>query len=339
MALFKRRASRGESMPPAGWNPASDRRGFYRWWDGARWTDQYHPMSEEAPEIQSPLSRVDPSAAVEQPPAKTTAQKAVSPWAKATVWQQVVGENNYGPAFKKLLRKNRGRSDGYGTEFDGLAATAVAEPNNKYDAFAVAVRVQGELVGYLPRDAAQFYSPALQDLAERGEVLAVQARVWVAPKDDANRVGSVTVMLPPPNGVQAFNEPPEEAHQILPHGGAIQVTGEDQHMDVLGRYISDGERYLAVTLHVVEEQKTERSQPYQCVEVRLDGHRVGVLTKAMSEKLADVVQYIAERGKVPVCRAVLKGSPLRAELVLYVAKSHEVTRRWLDAVDDGGARA
>ena len=76
--------------------------------------------------------------------------------------------------------------------------------------------------------------------------------------------------------------------------------------------MSDGERYLAVTLHRVEEQKTERSAPYSCVEVRLDGDRVGVLTKAMSEKIADVVQYVTERGKTPVCRAVLKGSPLRA---------------------------
>ena len=48
-------------------------------------------------------------------------------------------------------------------------------------------------------------------------------------------------------------------------------------MDVLRRYVGDRDRHLAVTLHLVEEAKTEGSTPYRCVEVRLDGHRVGVL--------------------------------------------------------------
>ena len=90
-----------------------------------------------------------------------------------------------------------------------------------------------------------------------------------------------------------------------------------------------------MTLHLVEEQKTQRSQPYRAVEVRLDGHRVGVLTKAMSEKLADLVAPVNDGNLLPVSRAVLKGSPLRAELVLYVAKSHEVTSTWLKAIPTG----
>jgi hypothetical protein len=45
-----------------------------------------------------------------------------------------------------------------------------------------------------------------------------------------------------------------------------------------------------------------------------------------------VVAYVAERGHVPVCRAVLKGSPLRADVTLYVARSNEVTKRWLDGI-------
>lgn len=334
MAFFTRRStSSDDNLPPAGWHPAADRPGFYRWWDGAKWTDQYHPLPQEDSPHPVPVTSVAPSSESRPVPA-ASASKAVAPWAKATVWQAAVGESSYPQAFERLLRKNNGRREEWGTELTGIAATVVAEPNNQYDPNAVAIHVQGELAGYLPRDAAQLYSPPLQDLAERGEHLAVEARVWVAPPDDDYRAGSVTVVLPPPHGVQSFNELPAMPHKVLPFGGAIQVSGEDQHMDVLRRYVSDGERYLAVTLHLVEEQKTERSAPYSCVEVRLDGHRVGVLTKAMSEKIADVVQYVTERGKTPVCRAVLKGSPLRAELVLYVAKSHEVTRRWLNTVAD-----
>jgi hypothetical protein len=36
-------------------------------------------------------------------------------------------------------------------------------------------------------------------------------------------------------------------------------------------------------------------------------------------------------GKLPICRAVLKGSSLRAELRLHVAKSSQVISRWLEA--------
>jgi hypothetical protein len=54
----------------------------------------------------------------------------------------------------------------------------------------------------------------------------------------------------------------------------------------------------------------------------------------MSEKVIDVVDFIASKGRLPLCRAVLKGSPLRAELTLQVAKAHEVTRRWLDGIQE-----
>jgi hypothetical protein len=94
------------------------------------------------------------------------------------------------------------------------------------------------------------------------------------------------------------------------------------------------DRYLAVTLHIVDEVKTPSSSPYRAVEVRLGGQRVGVLTKTMSDKIIDVVDFVSQKGRLPVCRAILKGSPLRAELTLQVAKAHEVTRRWLEAIDD-----
>lgn len=332
MALFTRKQEPPQGqLPPPGWHDAPDQPGFYRWWDGARWTEHVHPKAgADARE-----SRNDTLVAMVRLEGQDTRPaRPVRPWARAAVRLSIVGENNYGGAFERLLRRNGGRREEWGAEFTALPATAAAEPSNAYDENAVAIHVQGELVGYLPRDAAVRYSPPLRDLAERGEYLVVEARVWVAPQGD-ERMGSVTVSLPPPHGVQSFNELPEEAHTVLPEGAAIQVAGEDQHMDVLGKYVSDGERYLAVSLHLVQEQKTERSAPYACVEVRLDGHRVGVLTKAASEKLSEVINYVTERHKVPVCRAVLKGSPLAAELVLYVAKSHEVTRRWLDDVDSG----
>ena len=315
MGWFVSKPEPAQPVPP-GWHDAPDRPGYWRWWDGQQWTRNYHPKGP-------PTASSDGGG-----PAGTP----VASWAKRSVWQRAVGEQAYADAFQRIVLRSGKRVGEEGTELNEIAASVVADPNNPHDSNAVAIWVLGELVGHLPRDAAARYSPPLRDLADQGHHLATTARVWAAPIGDG-RGGSVTVMLPPAEGVQSFNEPPEIPHTVLPDGAAVQVGGEENHMDVLSRYVGDRDRHLAVTLHLVEEAKTERSTPYRCIEVRLDGHRVGVLAKGASEKLADVVEFVHERGRLPVARAVLKASPLRAEIVLNVAKSHEVTRRWLDSIE------
>lgn len=57
----------------------------------------------------------------------------------------------------------------------------------------------------------------------------------------------------------------------LPRGTAVQPTREEEHMEVLTRYVADQERHPALTLHLVEEARTQRSTPYEAVEVRLMG--------------------------------------------------------------------
>lgn len=355
---FKGKATRA-AAPAAGWHPAPDRPGSLRWWDGSAWSEHYSDGAARPaePDTQKPgaasparaetAAAESTSAPATTEPARSMRRRAsgepngkpVSGWGKPTVWQNVVGEQHYRSAFATLLRASGRKLEEYGTELQDQAALVVAEPGNRYDANAVAVWVGGHRVGYLGRDTAARYSPALQDLAEAGMVLEVSARVWVAPRGD-DRGGSVTVMLPPEDGVQPFNALPEGAHTVLPRGTAIQVTGEERHMDVLGRYVHDRGRHLALTLHLVDEAKTERSTTYRAVEVRLDGHRVGVLTKATSDKLADLVTYVSERGRETVARGFLQGSALRAELTLHVAKSHEVPGRWLERIQpvDGAAQ-
>ena len=70
------------------------------------------------------------------------------------------------------------------------------------------------------------------------------------------------------------------------------------------------------------------------VEVRLDGDRVGVMSKAMSDQIRDLVTYVAGEGRIPVARAIIKGSNLRADVVVLVARTSEVPQRWLDTVTD-----
>jgi hypothetical protein len=119
---------------------------------------------------------------------------------------------------------------------------------------------------------------------------------------------------------------------VLPWGRAVQITGEDQHMDVLRTFVlGSAPRYVAATLHLVDEPR-RTGGPARLIEVRLDGGRVGGMSKTISDQIGDLVTYVADNGRTPVARAIVKGSDLRAEVVLHVARTSEVPQRWLDSV-------
>jgi len=66
------------------------------------------------------------------------------------------------------------------------------------------------------------------------------------------------------------------------------------------------------------------------IEVRIDGAAAGKLTPKMSGELMPVVRYLNESDIVSVCRAMLKGNRLKADVTLYVARAGEVPAEWLD---------
>lgn len=258
----------------------------------------------------------------------------VHPWAPKATYTPVVGEAYRDPASLRRLFKNRGLTITQdGEEIDDTTAQLAPDPNNPYDPNAVTVWIEGTMVGFLAKELAADYASPLAELAEEGKHLEIKARIWARLGYEGRIHASASVWLPPATGVQSFNALPDEPYWVLPTGrGLIQVTREEDHMEALSGFLCDQERYLAVTLHAVEEARTSRSTPYEGVEVRLMGQRVGVLTKAMSEQLRDLVVHVAGRGRVPVCRATLRGSPLRAELTLHTVRSADVTRAWLDQI-------
>lgn len=89
-----------------------------------------------------------------------------------------------------------------------------------------------------------------------------------------------------------------------------------------------------MTLHVVGEPRRSGAAVRQ-VEVRLDGERVGLLSKALSDQVADLVAFVAQRGCLPVARAVVKGSDLRADVTVHVVRMSGGPQKWLDAVGGG----
>jgi collagen type III alpha len=219
----------------------------------------------------------------------------------------------------------------------------VAEPDNPHDRNAVAVLIAGQTVGYLPREDAPAYSRVLQRLASQGFVAQVSARIWASDFDDyevdrrgnyvqSKRFGAgIKVDLGEPHLLVPGNMHPPGAHELLPLGGAIQVTGEEAHADVLAAYSgSAGEQWAYATLHEMTQQLARSTRTV--VEVRLDDQRIGQLTPKMSGDLLVAIRHINESGGAAACRALVKGNRAAAQVTLYVQRSHELEDAWFDTV-------
>jgi hypothetical protein len=83
----------------------------------------------------------------------------------------VMGEASYQPALEALA----GGRDRDGVLQQSHVALLWPEPNNRYDPNAIAVKIDGRLVGYLSRDDAIWYHQPVDWLAARGRYIAVQA--------------------------------------------------------------------------------------------------------------------------------------------------------------------
>jgi collagen type III alpha len=253
--------------------------------------------------------------------------------------QEVVGESNYLDQIKRVVGKSH-HPDGAEHLHPALL---VPEPDNPHDRNAVAVKIGGQTVGYLPREDAAEYSRVLQRLDAQGFVAQVQARIWASDFNDyevdkrgnymqSTRFGAgVRVDLGEPHLLVPGNSPPRGTYELLPVGGAIQVTGEEAHTDILAAYCGAvGEQWAFATLHEMTQQLARSTRTV--VEVRLDDQRIGQLTPKMSGDLLAAIRHINELGSTTSCRALVKGNRAAAQVTLYVKRSHELEDAWFDDV-------
>lgn len=244
---------------------------------------------------------------------------------------EVVGESHHAREIRGLLP--------HGDLGDGIEtivrASLVHTPNNPHDRNAVEVRAVTGLVGFLSREDAVRYAPVLSALQQSGQTASTSARVWGYDREnwDSGKkefVGSIRVDLAEPHMLVPANRPPVGAHKVLPVGAAIQVTGEEKHMPAILQYLnSDGECWIHATLHQLVEEGSRSSKTL--AEVRIDGNTVGCLTPKMSSDLLPAVSYLAEFGQTTCVRAIVKGNRLKAEVVLYVLRAHELPADWFSA--------
>ena len=115
-----------------------------------------------------PVEPVAPPDPVPDPERPGFALANVTPgWIELDEWLEwgpprnaIVGESNYQPALRRVC--GRRREVGW---CRAVEVTLVREPDNPHDANAVMATIDGECVGYLPREHAGYMAPILDDHA------------------------------------------------------------------------------------------------------------------------------------------------------------------------------
>ncbi|GAA2531728.1 DUF2510 domain-containing protein [Mycolicibacterium diernhoferi] len=248
----------------------------------------------------------------------------------------IVGESFYGANIQSLL------PDGW--TGDGVEVRRnfelIPEPDNPHDEWAISVRADGQTVGYLCREDAPHWANVVRRVVASGLVPVVPGRIyayeatdWDAwdgendpPKDLAARV---QLKLGDPHGALPLNVPPSVPYTLIPRSAIVQVTKEDEHSDVLLRFVpAAGYGALFVTLHECSTGRPGSAK--QVVEIRIDDERIGQLTPQMSQRFLPMIRHLDARGLVTACWGDIKGSAVAAEVRIDGIKANEADASVLD---------
>lgn len=278
-----------------------------------------------APSTPTPRKAVPEIEYVPTPPRGESVEPWGPPWSRI----EVTGESYHEKEIAELFAGVANYRTPGGADLDEKAVMA-PDPNNPHgEGHAIAVFVRGRHVGYVPHEDSTSYFPAVAALSAEGAAVTVDARVWASNnyRGDGFR-GRVTLAVPRPKEFfYPTSLPSGKKVVLLPVGNALQVTGEEKHLDFLLPYVGQN---VAVTLHKVTAEKNHK--PVDLVEVRLDNEPVGAFTPSTSVKLSGLVDRANRVGGLPVARASVAGNEAKVDVTVYVARSADVSQQWLDTL-------
>ncbi|MCP9624834.1 TerD family protein [Nocardia otitidiscaviarum] len=202
----------------------------------------------------------------------------------------------------------------------------VPEPDGDRGEWAVSVRADGRTVGYLNDEDAPRWAGVLRRIVSSGFVPTTTSRIWAREYDGFDGIefsAYMHIALGDPDEALPLNEPPAVPYTMLPRSSIIQVTKEDDHFDVLRKYVPDkGYGLLFATLHE-NTAATNKAKPH--VEVRLDEKRIGQLTPQMSQRFLPMLRHLNQRALVAACWADITGSAVAAKVRIDAVKANEAT--------------
>lgn len=224
----------------------------------------------------------------------------------------VVGESHYQAALRNAVR---GRAAGTGFD-DHLPVTAVLvpEPTNPHDPNAVRVDVRSDAgpatVGHLAREVAVHYQPALLAL-DANHYGTCAARI----AGGGEKYYGIYLHLAGPELMLFANRSKRgstgdaEWSSMATLCPEVQctVTGEEHHQDqlqsVAPRSPNEATRVIVTLCYCQIVNGKHRGE--QAIEVRLDGERVGQLTRAMTQRYTPHMDAVARTGRIPAAEAVV----------------------------------
>lgn len=270
--------------------------------------------------------------------ARQPSQAVFRLWSRGK-WPQVdvVGESHYKESLRSLFPA---KLPADGSQSIDTTAILLPEPTNKHDPNAVMVLVQGKHVGYLAREDAARYAPVLNQLIRANLQPETSCNIWAHEYDDyvgtdrrgrsvyrTEFGGGVRIVLEEPHLCLPTNAPPTVPYVMLPQGAAVQVTGEENHLDAISPVLRpEGQSSAYVTLHPVTEQLTRSTR--EVLEIRIDGRRIGQLTPKMSGDFLPAVGLLESLGYQAAAQALVTGNRLKAEVTIYAQRAHQLSADW-----------
>ena len=209
----------------------------------------------------------------------------------------------------------------------------IPEPSNRYDRNAVMVVAGHEHIGYLPRAVAADYAEPLQQITAAGYAPQTWARIWVVTRRDWQSGGTKThanvrVALADAQRLVPVNDPPTRPYSLLPWAGAVQVTGEEKHLEVLSEYV-DPERPVTAIATLHETEATSRTGSKSIVEVCIDGQTIGTLTPQMGQNFLPTIRHLLDQSLTTAAWLTIKGSAIAVQATLQAPKAHDLPSDWL----------
>lgn len=257
----------------------------------------------------------------------------------------LVGEYYHSDAIREAIG---GFPETGGSEQTDVQVELVPEPDNPYgrQGQAISARINNKVVGYLSNDDAARWHRELHRIVASGVVPVTQGNVlayWRTSYEERRSRFSqdqpafeletnIRIRLPEPGYLVPLNVQKFENLSVLPWGNALQVTGEDEHLDHLVQYVPmSGEGMVVLTLHRITHT-LKNGSVRDLVEVRLDGRRVGQLTPASSSHFLPTIDHADDMGKSLGVWAKLQGSSIAVELTVHGARAKELSDDWLSTM-------
>jgi len=250
---------------------------------------------------------------------------------------KVVGESHYQPALQLIAN---GRV--FGTDFADhgpVQALLVPEPQNPFDQNAVRVDIlisdrQSVKVGYLSRAVAPRYQPQLLQLQDRRRIGTCPGRLTGG---GPGRYYGVYLHVAPPDRLLTPMQPLDQQAFAHVTGTEITlkaewtcvVTGEEDHQVELGSYAARHPHRLdaVFTLDycVIQHGKYRGAK---AIEVRLEGNRIGELTKAMTDRYSGILDKVHAHSCVAFCHGELAHDQRRGWQVTLSMPRDPQRPRW-----------